>query len=417
MWVIVFILSPVCLGGSQWGFVGNRDRGGQNVPNARGGGTRPESCPSKTWTFDPQIGDFLQNLWRKGSISGAPENSKFSPLPSNFRRFDPPLSQSPSLWVKSESLSARWFQQQGKLTKKFGTAANQWPRTARYRETISAIPPYCALWGFWCLNMANWVRYPSAFSEHVPLGEHAKWRCDTPPLKRGISAILARYPMRTRQLGAIPPRRYYLERVLRDMGGGGISAWDAKQQQVKDNMHDSTRKRARDRERERERERESAIQGCAWPSLRLSLLVIKGSLLLCLTSACLLSLFLFLLHFRSPLFTSHCFAFLPIRPLYLPCFLPSPPSCSILFLRCVGLACPSGVPKGGSSDQGFVFINVVSVVFVVSSKYLNLEYLKGGCFQSFISWFPKKTNHPLPKYHRGQIITKNSLPKIHFRGY
>ena len=32
---------------------------------------------------------------------------------------------------------------------------------------------------------------PSPFSEHFPLGEHAKWRCDTPP-QRGISAVLAR---------------------------------------------------------------------------------------------------------------------------------------------------------------------------------------------------------------------------------
>ena len=65
---------------------------------------------------------------------------------------------------------------------------------------------------------------PSPFSEHFPLGEHAKWRCDTPPPpKRGIAAILARYPMKTRQMGAIPPLRYYLERVLRDMGG--ISHW------------------------------------------------------------------------------------------------------------------------------------------------------------------------------------------------
>ena len=40
-----------------------------------------------------------------------------------------------------------------------------------------------------------------------------------PPLKSGISAKLARYPMKTRQMGAIPPLRYYLERVLRDMGG------------------------------------------------------------------------------------------------------------------------------------------------------------------------------------------------------
>ena len=49
--------------------------------------------------------------------------------------------------------------------------------------------------------MANWVRYPLPFSERFPPGEHAKWRCDT-PLKRGISAIPARYPMKTRQ---IPP--------------------------------------------------------------------------------------------------------------------------------------------------------------------------------------------------------------------
>ena len=29
-------------------------------------------------------------------------------------------------------------------------------RTARYRGSISAMPPYCALWGFWSFNMANW---------------------------------------------------------------------------------------------------------------------------------------------------------------------------------------------------------------------------------------------------------------------
>ena len=32
---------------------------------------------------------------------------------------------------------------------------------------------------------------PPPFSERFPLGEHAKWRCDPPPLERGISAILA----------------------------------------------------------------------------------------------------------------------------------------------------------------------------------------------------------------------------------
>ena len=53
--------------------------GDQNVTNARGGGgNRPESCPSKTWTFDHQIGDIFLNLCRSQSP------------PSNFRRFDPP---------------------------------------------------------------------------------------------------------------------------------------------------------------------------------------------------------------------------------------------------------------------------------------------------------------------------------------
>ena len=69
---------------------------------------------------------------------------------------------------------------------RFQIAANRWRfkslrtangdskllRTARFarREahksharTISAMPPYCALWGLWCLNMANWVRYPLPF--------------------------------------------------------------------------------------------------------------------------------------------------------------------------------------------------------------------------------------------------------------
>ena len=93
------------------------------------------------------------------------------------------------------------------------------PRIARYRETISAIPPYCALWGFWCLNMANWVRYPlPLFSAVLP------WRaCEVevrePPLKRGISAILARYPMKTRRMGAIPPSAILSRKGIARYGG------------------------------------------------------------------------------------------------------------------------------------------------------------------------------------------------------
>ena len=41
-----------------------------------------------------------------------------------------------------------------------------------------------------------------------------------PPLKRGISAILARYPMKTRQMGAIPPSAILSRKgIARNEGG------------------------------------------------------------------------------------------------------------------------------------------------------------------------------------------------------
>ena len=66
---------------------------------------------------------------------------------------------------------------------------------------------------------------PPPFLSVSPLGEHTKWRRDAPqevrcpPLQRGIAAILARYPMKQGKWVRYPPLRYYLERVLRDMGG------------------------------------------------------------------------------------------------------------------------------------------------------------------------------------------------------
>ena len=40
-----------------------------------------------------------------------------------------------------------------------------------------------------------------------------------PPLKRGISAILARYPMKTRQMGAIPPSAILSRKRIARYGG------------------------------------------------------------------------------------------------------------------------------------------------------------------------------------------------------
>ena len=67
---------------------------------------------------------------------------------------------------------------------------------------------------------------PSPFSEHFPFGEYAKWRCDTPPSK-GYPSDTCAIPFENKANGCDTPRlQYYLERVLRDMGG--ISHWAAK---------------------------------------------------------------------------------------------------------------------------------------------------------------------------------------------
>ena len=52
-----------------------------------------------------------------------------------------------------------------------------------------------------------------------PLGEHAKWRCDNPPSK-GVSQRYLRDTLwKQGKWVQYAPLQYYLERVLRDMGG------------------------------------------------------------------------------------------------------------------------------------------------------------------------------------------------------
>ena len=74
--------------------------------------------------------------------------------------------------------------------------------------------------GFWCLNMANWVRYPlPPFLSVSPLESIRSGGAIPPPLKRGISAILARDPMKTRQMGAIPPFAILSRKGIARYGG------------------------------------------------------------------------------------------------------------------------------------------------------------------------------------------------------
>ena len=62
---------------------------------------------------------------------------------------------------------------------------------------------------------------PSPFSGRFPLGEHLRsgGAIPPPPLKRGISAILARYPMKTRQKRAIPPSAMLSRKGIVRYGG------------------------------------------------------------------------------------------------------------------------------------------------------------------------------------------------------
>ena len=92
------------------------------------------------------------------------------------------------------------------------------PYCAIPRDYLSDTPLLRAM-GF--LGVSTWpigCDTPSPFSEVFPLGEHAKWRCDT-PLTRGISAILARYPLKIRQIGAITPSAILSRKGIARYGG------------------------------------------------------------------------------------------------------------------------------------------------------------------------------------------------------
>ena len=67
--------------------------------------------------------------------------------------------------------------------------------------------PYCALWGFWCLNMANWVRYPLPLLSAFP-----PWRaCEVevryppPPTQKGYLSNTCAMPHENKANGCDTP--------------------------------------------------------------------------------------------------------------------------------------------------------------------------------------------------------------------
>ena len=96
----------------------------------------------------------------------------------------------------------------------------------RYTARLSQRYPPIARYGVF--GVSTWpigCNTPSPFPERFPLGE-MRSEGAIPPLKRGISAILARYPMKTRQMGAIPPSAILSRKGIARYGGGGLSRTD-----------------------------------------------------------------------------------------------------------------------------------------------------------------------------------------------
>ena len=95
------------------------------------------------------------------------------------------------------------------------------------RDTARLCQRYPPIARYGVVGVTTWPlgRTPSPCSERFPLGEHAKRRCDTPlPQKGHLSdACAIPYENKAKRVRC-PPLRYYLERVLRDMGRYSHSA-------------------------------------------------------------------------------------------------------------------------------------------------------------------------------------------------
>ena len=89
------------------------------------------------------------------------------------------------------------------------------------RDTARLSQRYPPIARYGVFGVSTWpigCDIPSPFSERFPLGVHAKWRCDTPPSKGVSQRYFRDTTWKQGKLVRYPPVRYYLERVLCDMG-------------------------------------------------------------------------------------------------------------------------------------------------------------------------------------------------------
>ena len=97
------------------------------------------------------------------------------------------------------------------------------------RDTARLSQRYAPIARYGVLGVSTWpIRCdtPSLFSERFPLGEHAKWRCDTPPPKGYLSDTCA-IPHENKANGCDTPLCDTISKGYCAIWGG-ISHWAAK---------------------------------------------------------------------------------------------------------------------------------------------------------------------------------------------
>ena len=88
---------------------------------------------------------------------------------------------------KQQAIPCRRKKQETPKSKEMKIRALVAPYCAIPRDYLSdsiIIPPYCALWGFWCLHIANWMRYPLPLFWAFPPWRACEVEVRYPPTKR-----------------------------------------------------------------------------------------------------------------------------------------------------------------------------------------------------------------------------------------
>ena len=98
------------------------------------------------------------------------------------------------------------------------------------RDTARLSQRYPPIARYGVLGVSTWpigCDTPSPFSQRFPLGEHAKWRCDTPPPKKGYLSDTCAIPYENKANGCDTPLCDTISTGYCAIWGG-ISHWAAK---------------------------------------------------------------------------------------------------------------------------------------------------------------------------------------------